>query len=223
MIMNNILIVAAHLDDVELGMGGTVLKLTANKNNRVHVVIICNGDVPNRGGRRDGNKRYSTFMRNIKSMKIDKSDVYNFDYPSNRLQSEDFNEIISKIDRIISTIQPKIVYTHNCDDINMDHRIVSETVRVCTRPRHTSTVDILYEFPIPGSTEWNHKPFTYNVVEDITLHHDNKLKYFGRYGTEIRETPDPMSFEKIKTRDEYYGSIYGYDKVEVFKLIFMRR
>jgi LmbE family N-acetylglucosaminyl deacetylase len=218
--MNNILIVAAHLDDVELGMGGTVLKLTANKNNRVYVVMMCNGDVPNRPAIHH-DRRHTTFLKNIKSMDV--VDVYDFDYPSNQLQTIDSNDIVHKIDTVIAEIQPTVVYTHNRNDINRDHRIVSEAVRVCTRPRITSPVDALYEFPIPGSTEWNYSAITYNVVEDITLYHDKKLELFGRYDTEIRSFPDPMSLEKIKSRDEYYGSIYGYDKAEVFKLIFMRR
>ena len=45
--MKSMLVVAAHLDDIEIGMGGTFLKLIDEEINPC-VIVMCSGDVPNR-------------------------------------------------------------------------------------------------------------------------------------------------------------------------------
>lgn len=47
--LGNILIVGAHLDDIEIGAGGSALKYI-NEGNRVFGVVVCKGNTPNRGG-----------------------------------------------------------------------------------------------------------------------------------------------------------------------------
>ena len=42
--MKNILIIASHIDDAELGMGGTIAKLS--KNNNITLYILCKGNKP---------------------------------------------------------------------------------------------------------------------------------------------------------------------------------
>ena len=96
-------------------------------------------------------------------------------------------------------------------------------MRIATRPRKSSTVSELYQFFIPGSTEWGQSNGAqFNVAENITKEYNTKMSCISRYNTEVRDCPDPTSFEKIFARDTYYGGLYGYDKAEVFKLIFKR-
>jgi LmbE family N-acetylglucosaminyl deacetylase len=201
-------------------MGGTVLKIKdEDSSHRICVVMVCKGDVPNRVNN-DHEKRWKTFNKNMSDMGIEH--IYNLDMPSNRLEVVNKNNIINDLDNIIDDTQPDTIYTHNRYDINQDHRIVSEAVRVVARPRVSCPVTSLLEFPITGSTEWNGEAFLPNTVYDVSKYHTDKLKYFRRYDTEIRPSPDPMSVDKIKARDSYYGSIYGMKYAEVFKLIFKK-
>ena len=214
--MSSILIVASHLDDIEIAMGGTALKLCAH--NDVYSVIMTDGNPPTRPAHE---QRISAFEENIKTMGIKRN--YYLNYRDQYLFSYDLNEYVEKLQNIIDETKPECVYTQNADDVNIDHRITSEAVRVCTRPRITSCVDTLYEFSVPGSTEWNNKYFNYNTVVDITQQWPVKMSMISNFQTEIRPEPDPCSLGTIKSRDEYHGGLFGYDKAEVFKLIFDRR
>lgn len=218
--MKSMLVVAAHLDDIEIGMGGTFLKLIDEKINPC-VVVMCSGDVPNRKTD-DHDDRVTAFYNNMRSAGVDANNIITHSFPSNELHMQDTNLLISHVSSAIDTYQPEIVFTTNYGDVNQDHRVMSGVTRVATRPRHDMCVDELYEFPIPGSTEWNHMQCDVNHIVDVTKYHKKKLQQISQYKTEIRPDPDPCSLEKIKARDVYLGGIYGMKYAEGFRQIFRR-
>ena len=131
-------------------------------------------------------------------------------------------ELCQLISQHIEEIQPRVVYTHNETDIHVDHQIVSRCVKIACRPRPESTVYELYEFTIPGSSDWSFKPRVANTHVDITLYSGIKLDMIAKYKTEIRASPDPISIDMIETRDKYHGSLCGTSHAEVFNQIFRR-
>ena len=212
-----ILIVAAHPDDIEFGMGGTVSKLS--KDNSIYSLILCKGDRP--GAEEVEYHRQCATLENAEELGIIKTDIC--DYSDVKLDTVKFLDIVHVISGKIDEIGPDIIYTHYECDVHRDHRIVSEAVRIATRPRKALTVNELYQFFVPGSTEWGQSNGAQaNVAENITEEYNTKMLCISRYNTEVRDCPDPTSFEKIFARDTYYGGLYGYDKAEVFKLIFKR-
>lgn len=216
--MKNVLVIGAHFDDIELGTGGTCLRLR-DEGCTIHLVIICDIDVPNRQQPPD-DSRIHVFHENAKILGA--ATVTCLNYPANNLQHCDQNEIIGKICKIIQKENIDTIFTHNSTDINEDHQIASKVAKICARPRVTSSVNELYEYFIPGSTEWSFTEFAPTVAFDITKYYDIKTYMLSKYVTEIRPQPDPFSIEKLKVRHEYHGSIFGYDKAEVYKLIFRR-
>ena len=64
----NILVVAAHPDDEVLGMGGTIKKLTKNKN-RVKIVIMATGIAARRSTNYQNSTRYNTTENDQKTIK----------------------------------------------------------------------------------------------------------------------------------------------------------
>lgn len=210
------LIVTAHLDDFELGMGGTTTKLCSKED--VYLAVLCKGNRP--GYEAVSSPRKTACINNCKDIGI--RDTMFHDYSDTRLDQVSQTELCNIIHHHIQTIKPTIVYTHNSDDVHKDHRIVSDVTRVACRMRSTSPVDILYEFSIPGSTEWSHAPRQFNVFEDITDNANDKMEMISRYHTELRSTPDPISLPMIEARDKYHGSLCGYERAETFKLVFKR-
>lgn len=213
--MSKILIVSSHLDDIEIGMGGTALKLSECHD--MFCVVMTDGNPPTRPA---GDERMKVFNSNMDL--IGMKECFYLGYRDQYLFDQDINECINTLNNILNQVKPDHIYTQNSDDVNVDHRITSEIVRVCTRPRAASCVNKLYEFNIPGSTEWNYKHFNFNTAVDITKYWPDKMEMISKYKTEIRPSPDPCSLDKIKSRDEYFGGVFGYDKAEVFKLIFDR-
>ena len=212
--MNKILIIVAHPDDAEFGMGGTISKLS--KDNNITLCVLCRG---NRPGNLDvENARKKVLNENIKSLGITKLIQHVYDDVS--LDRHSHLSITSYISSIISKIKPNIVYTNYSKDIHIDHQLVSKSVRVACRPRHNSSVKSLYEFSIPGSGEWNFESINYNTFHNIEKNIKTKYDCINRYTTELQKSPDPLSGEYIKYRDLYYGSIAGYKQAEPFICIF---
>ncbi|MAF36193.1 hypothetical protein CL622_03690 [archaeon] len=213
----HILIVTAHLDDVEIGMGGTCAKLC--EHNHVDLLTMCKGDRP--GCEHVAGFRLKTTKENVKEMGIRKLHANGFS--DVRLDEEAQLDIVNTITKTITQFQPDVIYTHYNKDVHKDHCIVSDAVRVATRLRKTSPVDELYEFTIPGSTEWGYSERLFNVFEDISGWPSTmKMKAISRYTTELRSSPDPISLDMIDARDRYHGSLCGYGKAEVFRLVFKR-
>ena len=212
--MKKILIIAAHPDDAEFGMGGTISKLS--KDNNITLCVLCRG---NRPGNLDvENARKKVLNENIKSLGITKLIQHVYDDVS--LDRHSHLSITSYISSIISKVKPNIVYTNYSKDIHIDHQLVSKSVRVACRPRHNSSVKSLYEFSIPGSGEWNFESINYNTFHNIEENIKTKYDCIDRYTTELQKSPDPLSSEYIKYRDLYYGSIAGYKQAEPFICIF---
>jgi N-acetylglucosamine malate deacetylase 1 len=216
--MKRILIITAHLDDFEFGMGGTVAKLAAESDNEIGLVVMCNGERP--GNEHVADPRNEACIYNCKQLGIKYVTIKH--YPDTRLDKVSQTTVCSDITAIVNEFKPTIVYTHFRDDVHSDHRIVSNATRVACRMRCNSTVEQLFEFSIPGSTEWGFRPFEGNSYVNITDLQERKISLIERYTTELRQAPDPISLESICSRDRYTGSLCGYEFAESFKLIFHR-
>lgn len=222
MIKQNILIIGAHLDDIEYGMGGTALK-HVHEDKNVFGISFCAGNTPNREDIKYNNQsleKLNVFNNNMKSMKFRGWRCFNHD--DQQLQNVDYNVLVNNIQECISSWCIDIVYTTPHHDVNVDHRVTADVTRVACRPRKECDVRKLYEYTLPGSTEWSDTPFNYNTVHDITLFHKQKLKYISNYTTEVRDHNDPLSIEGVTIRDKYNGSIFGMDYAEVFRVIYDR-
>lgn len=213
---NKIMVIAAHPDDVEFGMGGTVAKL--GNHHYIEQLILCRGDRP--GSEQVQECRSRVLSVNTSHLGISKTHLLTLS--DVKLDQVPFLELVRIIDDHVQRVKPCIVYTNHEHDIHRDHQLVSEAVRIVSRPRKESSINELYEFSIPGSTEWGSKQSVFNVYENITETSHIKMDCISRYYTEIRKYPDPTSLDKIKARDVYYGSLCGCDRAEAFRLIFKR-
>ena len=130
---------------------------------------------------------------------ISKTFYHNF--PDNKFDSVPMLNVVKKIEEIINFFKPDIIYTHHFNDLNIDHRIVSQAVLVATRPIVNQNVKTIYFFEVLSSTEWNYNnksKFVPNIYEDISREIDKKIKAMTFYQSEIRHYPHPRSSEGIK-------------------------
>lgn len=216
----NILIIGAHLDDIEIGTGGLALRYI-NEGYCVFGLVVCKGNTPNR--LTDAKSiRGDVFIQNMTEMGFTEWRCLGCD--DQNIAMSNYNDLVYQIQKYIEKWQIDTIYTNNNNDINVDHRMVSEITRVAARPRSISNINKLFEYHIPGSTDWNFTTHnsSFNVAVNITDYFADKLRYIGRYVSEIREGHDPLSLDKLTSLAEYHGSIFGFDKAEVFKLIFSR-
>ena len=117
----DVLAIGAHPDDVELGVGGTLLKL-AQDGYRVGILDLTLGELSSRGSveerireAQDASERLQVTVRN------------NAELPDGGLQNipEQRDEVLA----YIRMLRPKLLLVHRENDRHPDHRIASALVR----------------------------------------------------------------------------------------------
>jgi LmbE family N-acetylglucosaminyl deacetylase len=112
-----VLCLGAHSDDIEIGAGGTLLKLAA----RVPDLDIC-WVVFSAPGARAGEARHSAddFLAGVAQKNIKIGSFRESYFPSEWPSIKDWFE------QIRTEIDPDIVFTHYREDRHQDHRVLSE-------------------------------------------------------------------------------------------------
>ena len=150
-----ILVFAAHPDDEALGCGGTIARHCRN-GDPVSVVVMADG-VGSRSNLMSGfaaavKERHGMCRRACKILGTE--DVWLHQFADNMMDNVPLLQVVQHIERHIERFKPTIVYTHHAGDMNIDHRITNEAVRVACRPQPGCTVRSLFYFEVPCSTTW---------------------------------------------------------------------
>lgn len=211
--MKRILIVAAHPDDEVLGCGATVARLV--KEGFVAFTLILGEGVTSRDKTRDIKKRENELTGLKKQilkanavLGVKDSFIYNF--PDNRFDTVSLLDIVKVVENIIEKVKPVIIFTHYGKDLNIDHKITYQAVLTAARPLPGVSVQEIYSFEIPSSTEYNYpSTFSPNVFFDISNAFPLKIKAMECYSTELRKSPHPRSQEGMKLYARYWGMRIG--------------
>lgn len=214
----NILFVFAHPDDEAYGPYGTMVELV-KQGHTVKAVCMCNGERP--GFEHVSSGRIAAFKENCEVLNIPYN-IYNS--PDLSLTSTD---TMKTVEAVVHHFKPEIIYTNNISDINWDHRTVAEACLIASRPKPDNSINELYFFEIPSSTEWTFgqvspefKANTYVEISEESL--ELKKAALSRYSTEIYNFPDARSVEAIETLAKYRGFLSGVNYAEAFQLVFAR-
>lgn len=158
--LDRTLFIGAHPDDVELGCGGIIDKLS-NEGNEVRVVMIAEGmscrynksDINNKEVKELIKLRTDCAIRSLKHLGVNSYKFY--DLPCGRLDTIPIIDINKIIEKEISNFQPSNVYTHSNTDTNKDHRIIFDSTIIATRPGSSavssSFVQALYLYEVLSS------------------------------------------------------------------------
>ena len=218
---NKILIVAAHPDDEVLGCFGTVSRLI-KQGYEAYTLILSRGK-SSRGSVSQNEIDEITIEMQQANDYIGVKKIYQLDFPDNAFDTVSLLSIVKEIEKIKNEIKPEIVFTHNVNDINIDHRITSQAVLTAIRPMSDECVRTIYAMEIPSSTEWNNYSqqtiFCPNVFIDISDTIDMKLKAMEYYKSELRDYPHPRSLKYIKDLAAVSGAKNGLKYCENFILI----
>jgi len=112
-----VLCVGAHSDDIEIGCGGTILRLLSECDDaEVHWVVLGSN------GERDGEAVASAerFLAGARKKEILVEHFKNSFFPYLGAEIKEFFE------KLKMKIAPDIVFTHYRHDLHQDHRLVSE-------------------------------------------------------------------------------------------------
>ena len=113
----NILCLGAHCDDIEIGAGGTLLKLFDKYPiGSVHWVVFASNEIR----KKEATESAEMFLKNIKNKEIIIQSYRDGFLPFLAAEVKDYFETIKK------EFQPDLIFTHYRDDRHQDHRLVSD-------------------------------------------------------------------------------------------------
>jgi LmbE family N-acetylglucosaminyl deacetylase len=144
-------------------------------------------------------------------------DAYPQPFSDQRLDGYGVLELTQAIEAAAETLEPNIVYTHWKGDLNLDHAITARAVLTAFRPVPGSTVEAIYGFEAPSSTEWGLEPFVPDYFVDISgSHWQKKEDALMAYREELREYPHSRSLPAIHALSDLRGATVGVQKAEAF-------
>ncbi|MDQ1145275.1 bacillithiol biosynthesis deacetylase BshB1 [Bacillus sp. SORGH_AS 510] len=219
---NNLHILAfgAHADDVEIGMGGTIAKLSS-EGCRIGICDLTDADLSSNG---------NVVLRKEEASHA--ADILGVSYrttlaiPDRGLYLKE--EYIKKIVNVIRTHRPKIVFAPYFEDRHPDHgncaRLVEEAVFSAGIKKYQTGEEIephrvekVYFYMINGF----HKP---DFTIDISLYINKKLSALRAYRSQFEQTEASIDtplvngyIETVEARERMFGKMVGVSFAEGFK------
>jgi LmbE family N-acetylglucosaminyl deacetylase len=216
-----VLVVVAHSDDESISMAGTIVK-HIKKGDKVFVISMTDGV----GARDDANlnkikRRKNASVTASKVLGFEWGDCYNFS--DNVMDSYPLIEIVKAVEKAKYKYRPTLVYTHSGADLNVDHRVVANSVLTAFRPQPNELCKELRLFEVASATDYGNSAitgsFSPNLFIDISNEWPSKVKALEAYMEEMREYPHSRSIQGIKNLANLRGNQVGYDFAEAFEVI----
>lgn len=195
-----ILLTAAHPDDIEFGMGGTLVKLAQDKNKKIKIIVFstCEEQLGNKGITKE-------FENSMKFFKIENYKIH--ELPNTKLP-EFSDKIRGILEDAKSSFNPDAIFTMSKDSIHQDHKSVAiETERVF---RNIS----IFAFEDVKSCP-NFKPKFYHILDKKEL--CMKIDALNIYKTQYRRYYH--NDELIKSLSRFRGAQVGEEYAEAFEIV----
>lgn len=217
----DILAIFAHPDDVELTVGGTLLKMKY-LGYRTGALDVTRGEMGTRGTV-EGREQEAKDAAEI--LKLDLRE--NLGLPDGHVFCDD--ESRTALVRVLRRLKPKVILTHQIDDPHPDHNHIAQLVRESARLSSMRRYDEETgneKIPVPNVA---HNIFSRLVpasfIVDITDFLEEKMRAIRAHSSQFY---DPNSSEpetrltsesfldELENRSRYFGSLIGVAAGEPF-------
>ena len=216
-----IFVIAAHPDDETFGCGGTLLKHAEN-NDKIYLLLFTDG-VSSRKSNKKKDIQKKIKDRYLQSVKVGKKigikKIYREYFEDNQLDKASCLDLVKVVEKYKNIIDPDIVYTHFYNDLNIDHRKVSEATVTAFRANRRNRCKKILFFETLSSTNYmpNNNDFKPNYFVDISNHIKKKLNLCKIYKDEIKENQG-RSLSSIKIQAQYRGNESNFKFAEAFQV-----
>ncbi len=219
--MIDILAVFAHPDDLELSVGGTMLKLKSF-GHKTGALEITRGEMGTRG---TVEGRAIEAEAAAKILMLDLRE--NLGLPDGHVFADDDSR--RELVRAFRRLKPKVVFTHQTGDSHPDHEHIAQMVRECTRLAAMKNYDFetgeeKIAPPIVGHTVFS-RLVSPTFVVDVTEFHQRKMDALRAHASQFFDpnstAPETMLTGKrflddVASRSRYFGTLIGVEYGEPF-------
>jgi N-acetylglucosamine malate deacetylase 1 len=219
--MIDVLAIFAHPDDVELYVGGTLLKLKSF-GLRTGVLDVTRGEMGTRGTPQIRAKESED------AAKILKLDVReNLDLPDGHVWLTE--ETRTKLVRVLRRLKPKVLFTHQLNDSHPDHDHIANLVREAARLASLRKYDSesgkdRIPAPIVAHTVFS-RLVVPSFIVDVSEFANGKMEALKAHKSQFHnpESLEPETmltskrfFSEIEAKMTYFGSLIGVEAGEPF-------
>ncbi len=217
----DILAIFAHPDDVELTVGGTLLKMKS-LGYKTGALDVTKGEMGTRG---TVEGRALEAKEATKILKLDVRE--NLELPDGHVFETDFER--TKMVRVLRRLKPKVILTHQLDDPHPDHNHIANLVREAARLSSMQKYDGEFEQERIKVPMVAHNIFSQRVlpsfIVDISDFMEEKTAAIRAHTSQFY---DPNSNEpetrltsksfiiELENRSRYFGSLIGVEAGEPF-------
>lgn len=221
----SVLVVAAHPDDEVLGAGGTMARLAA-AGEQVYAAILGEGVTSRFAQREAADRELLSSLKDDSARAAERlgvADLFTYDLPDNRFDTVALLDVVKIVEELVQRLAPTAIYTHHAGDLNVDHGVVHRAVLTAARPVAGASVQAIYAFEVPSSTEWAfgqlEPRFRPTVFVDIAATLEAKVEAMEAYESEARPFPHPRSPDALRALARARGAAAGLEAAEAFELV----
>ena len=217
----DILAIFAHPDDVELAVGGTLLKMKS-LGYKTGALDVTRGEMGTRG---TPEIRHEEANDAAKILKLDVRE--NLELPDGHVWVTE--ETRTKLVRVLRRLKPKILLTHQADDPHPDHNHIVQLVRESARLASMQKYDGDFGQERASAPIVAHNIFSQRVtpsfIVDISDFLDQKTEairahksqFYNPNSNELETRLTGKNFiAELENRSRYFGSLIGVAAGEPF-------
>jgi len=194
----SVLAIGAHPDDVEIGVGGILLR-HASRGDRVALLTLTGGEQGGDTAERAEESRQAAELIGAKLYHRDLEDT----------SVSDGGLTIGTIKAVIDEINPSTVYTHTSRDVHQDHRNVHSATLVAARG-----VPRIYCYQAPSTTV-EFKPTKFIAIDDFI---EDKLKAIAAFDSQAT-TRAYLEPDLLRSTARYWSRFSGSTYVEPLEVV----
>ena len=219
-----ILVLAPHVDDEVLGVGGTIAKLAAEG----HSVIVAVPTGPGEGDHPLWPKEAWIPTRAECRRAAEVLGVHEVifrDLPAAMLESTPVYKVNKVVQDVINLVNPDEMYIPFSQDLHFDHKAIAYAAMVASRPyleqargiRRVLAYETLSETFL--AAPYLEATFQPNVFVNITKTLDTKCQAMACYESQLQADNQPRSIAAIRALATIRGTHIGCEAGEAFLLL----
>ncbi len=206
-----ILVVGAHLDDIELACGGTIAKAIKN-GHKVKTLIMSKSGYTNKEGsvQRSDAVAVKEGVNALKTLGV--TDIEILDFPTKDIPFR--SDVVNAIDVIMSDYDPDIIFTHHPFDTHQAHEGVAKATIAAARRKNT----VFFFEPIQpsGRSYVAFKPDLYVGIDETI---DTKIAALKKHKSEYNKFGGENWISGVKSRCGFRGYEIGKKYAEAFEIL----
>ncbi len=210
------LVLAPHLDDEVLGVGGAMARW-AREGHCVQVAVITQGRPPLYSEAEEAQCRAEARAAHDR---LGVARTWHLDFPAAELDTVPQRELNGRVAELIRACAPDQLYLPFLGDVHRDHQLVFHSAMVAARPGRPGFPRRIYAYETLSETNWNAPgltpAFVPNHFVDITGTVETKLEAMALYRSQLQPAPHERSLSALRALATLRGATVGFAAAEAF-------